>query len=481
MNDNFKLAQTALLERHGLCVDDLHACIVAASGAGIDYADVYLQVIHSESIGLEEGQVKDSSFAVNKGFGVRAISGEKTGFAYCNDVAKDELINAAYAARNIARSGNDGVVAQPVVQVGHDLYLPNDPLASINEADKLALLHAVDAEARKQDSRIKQVFVSLVGVYEIILVMASDGDFAADVRPLVRLNVNVIAEENGRFESGVSGGGRRAGYNYFLNNNIGLGYAREAARIALINLRAVSAPAGTKQVVLGPGWPGIILHEAVGHGLEGDFNRKKSSAFSDKMGLKVASEVCTIVDNGTLAGELRGSLNIDDEGTPTQNTVLIENGVLKNYMLDKLNARLLGMKSTGNGRRDSFAATPIPRMTNTYMLPGKYTHDEIIASVQDGIYAANFHGGQVDITSGKFVFSTSEAYLIENGRLTAPIKGATLIGDGLSVLTRVSMVGDNLELDEGVGTCGKDGQSVPVGVGQPTLKVDEIVVGGTST
>lgn len=279
MNDNFKLAQTALLERHGLCVDDLHACIVAASGAGIDYADVYLQVIHSESIGLEEGQVKDSSFAVNKGFGVRAISGEKTGFAYCNDVAKDELINAAYAARNIARSGNDGVVAQPVVQVGHDLYLPNDPLASINEADKLALLHAVDAEARKQDSRIKQVFVSLVGVYEIILVMASDGDFAADVRPLVRLNVNVIAEENGRFESGVSGGGRRAGYNYFLNNNIGLGYAREAARIALINLRAVSAPAGTKQVVLGPGWPGIILHEAVGHGLEGDFNRKKKFRF----------------------------------------------------------------------------------------------------------------------------------------------------------------------------------------------------------
>ena len=344
---------------------------------------------------------------------------------------------------------------------------------------KIDLLRQIDAEARKQDPRITQVIVSLSGVHDVVLVAASEGMLAADVRPLVRLNVSVIVEHEGRRETGYTGGGGRYGYEYFLQQDRGLSYAREAVRLALVNLEAQDAPAGTMTVVLGAGWPGVLLHEAIGHGLEGDFNRKETSAFSGRIGERVATEECTVVDDGTLANR-RGSLNVDDEGTPTRNTVLIENGILKGYMQDKLNGRLMGVGSTGNGRRESYAHLPMPRMTNTYMLAGKHDPQEIIASVDKGIYAVNFGGGQVDITSGKFVFSASEAYMIEKGKVTYPVKGATLIGNGPDVMTRVKMVGNDLALDEGVGTCGKDGQSVPVGVGQPTLRVDDLTVGGTA-
>lgn len=361
---------------------------------------------------------------------------------------------------------------------GLSLYAPADPLASLPDADKVALLERVEAEARRQDPRVKQVMASLSGVQEAVLVVRSDGVLAADIRPLVRLNVSVIVEQDGRREQGTAGGGGRTVYQYFFDNDLALGYAREAVRQALVNLEAAEAPAGTMQVVLGPGWPGILLHEAIGHGLEGDFNRKGTSAFAGRVGQRVASEQCTVVDDGTLPGR-RGSLNIDDEGTPTQKTVLIENGILRGYMQDAMNARLMGVAPTGNGRRESYAHMPMPRMTNTYMLAGKYDPQEIIASVDKGLYAVNFGGGQVDITSGKFVFSASEAYLIEKGKITRPVKGATLIGNGPDVLTRVSMVGNDLELDSGVGTCGKEGQSVPVGVGQPTLRIDGLTVGGT--
>jgi TldD protein len=358
------------------------------------------------------------------------------------------------------------------------LYEPLNPLPSLNEVEKVELLQALDQEARKQDPRVKQVIVSLVAAQDIILVAAIDGSLSADVRPLVRLNVHVIAEHNGRREQGSSGGGARESLNYFIQQSRGLEYAREAVRQALVNLEAVDAPAGSMPVVLGPGWPGVLLHEAVGHGLEGDFNRKGTSAFSGRMGEQVASSCCTVVDDGTLPGR-RGSLNIDDEGTPSQQTVLIENGILKGYMQDKHNARLMNTVTTGNGRRESYAHLPMPRMTNTYMLPGEHDPQAIIASVERGLYAVNFGGGQVDITSGKFVFSASEAYLIENGKVTRPVKGATLIGNGPEAMGRVSMVGDDLKLDQGVGVCGKEGQSVPVGVGQPTLKLDELTVGGT--
>jgi TldD protein len=340
------------------------------------------------------------------------------------------------------------------------------------------LLQRIDAEARRADPRVRQVMASLTALHEIVLVVASDGTFAADVRPLVRLGVSVIVEEGGRREQGTSGGGGRWGYAAFLENGLAVSHAREAVRQAIVNLEAVAAPAGPMTVVLGPGWPGVLLHEAIGHGLEGDFNRKRTSAFTGRMGERVATPLCTVVDDGTLDGR-RGSLNMDDEGTPTERTVLIEHGVLKGYMQDKLNARLMGTRSTGNGRRESFAHLPMPRMTNTYMLPGPHDPGEILASVKRGLYARNFGGGQVDITSGKFVFSASEAYLIEDGRLTRPVKGATLIGNGPDVLTRVSMVGNDLELDQGVGVCGKEGQSVPVGVGQPTLRIDSLTVGGT--
>jgi TldD protein len=408
------------------------------------------------------------------------MSGEKTGFAYCDDILLPAIEQAARAARSIAKSGGAGQLQVLSDHKTLNLYQPDNPLTSLSEQEKIQLLFEADRVARAVSPHIQHVNASLSGVYEVILVMGSDGCLSADIRPLVRLNVEVIAEHGKRREQGHMGGGGRVDYHYFLNGDLGAVYAKEAARLALLNLEAVPAPADTMPVVLGPGWPGVLLHEAIGHGLEGDFNRKGSSAFAGRLGERVAAPECTILDDGTLPNR-RGSLNIDDEGTPTQATVLIENGILKSYMQDKLNARLMGMQPTGNGRRESYAHLPMPRMTNTYMLPGKYDPQEILSSVKRGLYAVNFGGGQVDITSGKFVFSTSEAYLIEDGKIGRPVKGATLIGNGPDILTQVSMVGNDLQLDSGVGTCGKEGQSVPVGVGQPTLKVDSIIVGGTAT
>lgn len=467
-----------LLGPGGLDLDALPALLGELAGPGIDAADLYFQSLVSESWLLEDGIVKDGSFHLDQGVGVRAQSGDKTGFAYSNAITEEALRQAAQAARSIARAGKQGRVqafASPQVQ---RLYTSSNPLEVIDRAEKVELLKRIDAATRALDPRIKQVTVSLAGTWEHVLVAASDGSLSADVRPLVRFNVSVIVEQNGRRERGGQGGGGRTDYRYFLEEDRAMGYAREALRQALVNLEAVPAPAGTLAVVLGPGWSGVLLHEAVGHGLEGDFNRKGSSAYSGRIGERVASSLCTIVDDGTLAGR-RGSLSVDDEGTPTQCTTLIEKGVLKGYMQDKLNARLMGVSPTGNGRRESYSHLPMPRMTNTYMLAGDSDPAEIIASVKKGLFCASLGGGQVDITSGKFVFSTSEAYLIEDGRITAPVKGATLIGNGPEVMNRVSMVGNDLSLDSGVGTCGKDGQSVPVGVGQPTLKIDAITVGGT--
>jgi TldD protein len=407
------------------------------------------------------------------------MAGEKTGFAYSDELQLPALMQASEAASAIARSGRPGEVRIGVPSSVQQLYPPIDPIATLSDADKVQLLQDLDQVTRRIDPRVKQVMASLSGVHEVILVCSSDGVLAADVRPLVRLNVSVIIEDNNKREQGYAGGGGRFGYEYFLDGTRPAEYAREAVRQALVNLDAIPAPAGEMVVVLGPGWPGVLLHEAIGHGLEGDFNRKGTSAFAGRMGEKVASELCTVVDHGNMEGR-RGSLNVDDEGVPTRQTVLIEDGKLCGYLHDRLNARLMGTESTGNGRRESFAHLPLPRMTNTYMLPGEQTHEEIIASVDKGLYAKNFGGGQVDITSGKFVFSASETYLIEGGKLGAAVKGATLIGDGPSVLQKVSMVGDDLELDTGVGVCGKDGQSVPVGVGQPTLRVDGLTVGGTN-
>ncbi len=467
-----------LLGPGGLTLDHLPGVLGELSGPGIDAADLYFQSQVSETWVLEDGIVKEGSFNLDQGVGVRAQSGEKTGFAYSNAITAEALTQAARAARSIARAGqNARVQAFSSLQVTA-LYAPENPLDVIGRAQKVELLKQVDVATRALDPRIKQVTVSLAGVWDRILVAAQDGSLGVDIRPLVRFNVSVIVEQNGRRERGGHGGGGRTDYRYFMSEDRAMGYAREALRQALVNLEAIPAPAGTLPVVMGAGWSGVLLHEAVGHGLEGDFNRKGSSAYSGRMGEKVASSLCTIVDDGTLAGR-RGSLSVDDEGTPTQCTTLIENGVLKGYMQDKLNARLMGVARTGNGRRESYAHLPMPRMTNTYMLAGESDPEEIIRSVKKGIYCANLGGGQVDITSGKFVFSTSEAYLIENGKITAPVKGATLIGNGPEAMSRVSMVGNDLALDSGVGTCGKDGQSVPVGVGQPTLKIDAITVGGT--
>ncbi len=414
---------------------------------------------------------------------MRAISGEKTGFAYADQISLLALEQSAQAARTIVRDSGDGKV-QTLGAVEHSpLYTSVDPLQSMSREEKLDILRRVDKVAREADKRVQEVTASLSGVYELILVAATDGTLAADVRPLVRLSVSVLVEEDGKRERGASGGGGRFGYEFFLADLDGEvradAWAKEAVRMALVNLSAVAAPAGTMPVVLGAGWPGVLLHEAVGHGLEGDFNRRGTSVFSGQVGELVASELCTVVDDGTMV-DRRGSVAIDDEGTPGQYNVLIENGILKGYMQDKLNARLMGMTPTGNGRRESYAHLPMPRMTNTYMLPGKSTPQEIIESVEYGIYAPNFGGGQVDITSGKFVFSTSEAYLIENGKVTKPVKGATLIGSGIETMQQISMVGNDLKLDNGVGVCGKEGQSLPVGVGQPTLKVDNLTVGGTA-
>ncbi|ADM96508.1 metalloprotease TldD [Dickeya dadantii] len=472
-----------LLTANKLSHQDLQSVLGTLSERRIDYADLYFQSSYHESWVLEDRIIKDGSYHIDQGVGIRAINGEKTGFAYADQITLNALQQSAQAARSIVREQGNGAV-KTLGEVPHrGLYPQANPLDSLTREEKIALLQRVDATARAADARVQEVTASLTGVYELILVAATDGTLAADVRPLVRLSVSVLVEEDGRRERGSSGGGARTGYDYFWQQADGEvraeAWAKEAVRMALVNLSAVAAPAGSMPVVLGAGWPGVLLHEAVGHGLEGDFNRRGTSVFSGQVGKLVASELCTVVDDGTLEGR-RGSLAVDDEGVPGQYNVLIENGILKGYMQDKLNARLMGVAPTGNGRRESYAHLPMPRMTNTYMLAGKSTPEEIIASVDYGLYAPNFGGGQVDITSGKFVFSTSEAYLIENGRVTKPVKGATLIGSGIEAMQQISMVGNDLALDRGVGVCGKEGQSLPVGVGQPTLKLDNITVGGTA-
>lgn len=449
-------------------------------GHRIDAADLYFQSYSSESWYLEDSEVKSGSFSVDKGVGIRAVTGDKTGFAYCDDILLPSMLKAAEAARSIALSGTTNALAVNECSKPIARYAGFNPIEGMSKQEKIALLEAIDKEARAQDPRVIQVNASLSGSYEVVMVADLNGQMAADVRPLVSIHVLVIVEDKmGKRESGRSGGGGRLPYSYFTEKDTALHYAREAVREALINLEAKEAPAGSLPVVLGPGWPGVLLHEAVGHGLEGDFNRKGLSAFSERIGQQVAAPGVTVVDDGTLR-DRRGSLTIDDEGTPTQCTTLIENGVLVNYMQDKLNAKLMGMKSTGNCRRESYAHVPMPRMTNTYMLSGLYAPEEIIRSVKRGLYAVNFGGGQVDITSGQFVFSASEAYLIENGKITYPVKGATLIGNGPEIMKKISMIGNDLALDKGIGVCGKDGQSVPVGVGQPTLKIDSLTIGGTN-
>jgi len=478
MSEVLNEARQQLWAPAGIDQSDVERLMGRLANRAVDVGELYFQHQRSESWGLEDGIVKEGTFSVDRGVGVRAISGERTGFAYAEDILLPALAAATEAARSIARHGQEVSVNAWTPVRAEARYAVADPIASLSDTAKVALLQAVDVEARRQDPRVKEVNVRLGASHEAVLVMASDGTLAGDVRPLVRLDVSVIVEENGRRERGSAGGGGRTDLAVFGAGDFALELAREAVRTALVNLDADDAPAGPMTVVLGPGWPGVLLHEAVGHGLEGDFNRKGSSAFSNRIGQRVAAPLCTVVDDGSLAGR-RGSLTIDDEGTPTGETVLIENGVLKGYLQDKLNARLMGVPRTGNGRRQSFAHLPMPRMTNTFMRAGPHDPAEIIASVPRGIYAVNFGGGQVDITSGRFVFSATEAYLIENGRVTRPIRGATLIGNGPEVMNRISMVGNDLALDRGVGVCGKDGQSVPVGVGQPTLRIDEVIVGGT--
>ncbi len=482
MDDVAELARESILGASDISQGDLESTLSDMMGHQIDYGEVYLQSVRSESWGLEDGIVKDGSFSVDAGIGVRALSGEKTGFAYSEDILRDGLRVAANAAKSIAKSFPSGRSQRsaPTFRVPSvdALYTPANPIPLLDEVAKVKLLQQVDHVARGVDTRVKEVNVRISASHDVMMVIASDGTLGADVRPLVRLDVSVIVESGGRRERGNAGGGGRRGLDELSKGSWADDLAREAVRMALVNLDAQAAPAGPMQVVLGSGWPGVLLHEAVGHGLEGDFNRKGSSTFANRVGEQVASSLCTVVDDGTLPGR-RGSLTVDDEGTPTQRTVLIENGILVGYMQDKLNARLMNVATTGNGRRQSYAHAPMPRMTNTFMQPGPHDPEEIIRSVEKGVYAVNFGGGSVDITSGRFVFSATEAYLIEKGRITAPIRGATLIGNGPEVMTRVSMVGNDLALDAGVGVCGKDGQSVPVGVGQPTLKVDEIVVGGT--
>ena len=479
MNELITQAENRLLRPGGISVADLDRVFARATGPSIDAADLYFQHSRSESWVLEDGIVKDGSHSIEQGVGVRALSGEKAGFAYSDEIVLPALLEAAGSARAIAQAGSNGVGKPLAIASGRALYPAIDPVDSLPNEAKIAVLREVDAACRAADPRVKQVIVSVAATLDTVLIAHSDGTLAADVRPLVRMNVQVIAEAGGRRESGSSGGGGRYGFPDLLANGRAQAFAREAVRVALVNLESVPAPAGNMPVVLGPGWPGVLLHEAIGHGFEGDFNRKETSAFAGMLGEQVAAPGVTVVDDGTLPGR-RGSLSIDDEGTPTNCTVLVENGVMKGCMQDKLNARLMGTKSTGNGRRESFAHLPMPRMTNTYMLPGERDPGEIIASVRRGLYAVNFGGGQVDITNGKFTFSASEAYLIEDGKVTRPVRGATLIGSGADVLKRVSMIGNDLELDEGVGVCGKDGQSVPVGVGQPTLRIDSMTVGGTA-
>lgn len=474
-------AESFFNRNFGLESRDLDNVLATALGKKADSADLYFEYRKNEGISLEEGLVKNCSQSTANGVGVRVLAGAKTGYAYTDDITIDNLELAARTAQYIAQS-HPSRVPVPVGQArgkSHDLYPVKVAVNEIALDRKIALLYEIDKFARALDARVKNVIVSLGSEYKVILVASSEGVVVGDVQPLTRLNVTCIVEEKGNRQVGSFGGGGRVEFGFFVDGNEYERYASEAVRQAVLNLSAVDAPAGTMDVVLGPGWPGILLHEAIGHGLEGDFNRKKTSAFSDRIGQRVASELCTVIDDGTMPSR-RGSLNIDDEGTPTQRTVLIEKGVLKGYLQDKLNAALMKMPLTGNGRRESYAHIPMPRMTNTFMLTGDRQPDEILRSVKKGLYAVSFGGGQVDITSGKFVFSASEAYLIEDGRVGQPVKGATLIGNGPDVLTRVSMVGADLKLDEGVGTCGKDGQSVPVGVGLPTIRIDGLTVGGTA-
>jgi TldD protein len=473
----FNTAEQTLLTPYGLTAGKLTSVFGDLFSHKIDYADLYFQYARSEAWSLEEGIVKSGSYGIDQGVGVRAVSGEKTAFAYSDEISLPALKAAAAATRAIAAAGAAGRVPALTPKSVSPLYMPHDPIPSLADVDKVKLLERLERFARELDPRVTEVMAHVAGSWEVVLVARSDGHLAADVRPLVRVSITVLMDDSGRREQGYAGGGARDDYRYFSDERL-REYAQAAVHQASINLAARPAPAGAMTVVLGPGWPGILLHEAIGHGLEGDFNRKGSSAFSGRIGQRVAARGVTVVDDGTLANR-RGSLTIDDEGTPSQRTVLLEDGILRGYLQDTLNARLMGVPPTGNGRRESFAHLPIPRMTNTYMLNGDKPPEEIIRSVKKGLYAANFGGGQVDITSGKFVFSTAEAYLIENGRITAPVKGATLIGNGPDILTRVTMIGNDMCLDPGVGICGKDGQSVPVGVGQPTLRVDGLTVGGT--
>jgi TldD protein len=473
-----------LLTQSGLDQQNLSQLLDLILDHNVDFADLYFQLSQHESWVFEDGIIKDGSYNIEKGVGVRAISGEKTGFAYSDEISLQALNDACLASRSIVKHGGKATTKIFTESKNKSLYTTNNPLLNMPDAEKVDLLKKVDNYIRKQAPEASQVSVSLTGVYEEILIAASDGTLATDVRPLIRLNCSVLLEKDGKRERGGSGAGGRRTYDFFTQaTDTGqIRYeqiADQAIHMARINLAAIAAPAGAMPVVLGSGWPGVLLHEAVGHGLEGDFNRKGASTFSGRMGQQVASKGVTVVDDGTML-DRRGSLSIDDEGTPTQRNVLIEDGILTGYMQDKHNAGLMGLKPTGNGRRESYAHLPMPRMTNTYMLGGEFSPQEIISSVKKGIYAPNFGGGQVDITSGKFVFSTSEAYLIENGKITQPIKGATLIGNGPESMQKISMIGNDMSLDAGVGVCGKDGQSVPVGVGQPTLKVDEMTVGGTS-
>jgi TldD protein len=464
----------------GIRGSDLEKVLSAALGKRADYADLYFEYRRNEGVSLEEGLVKNCSQSTANGVGVRVLADAKTGYAYTDDITIDNLALAARTAQYIAQSRPSQAPALVGQERGeaHDLYPINTPVNDVALETKVALLYEIDQFARGLDARVKNVMVSIGSEYKVILVASSQGQVVGDIQPLTRLNVTCIVEENGNRQVGSYGGGGRVEFGFFVDGKDYQRYAREAVRQAVLNLSAADAPAGTMDVVLGPGWPGILLHEAIGHGLEGDFNRKKTSAFSDRIGHRVASELCTVVDDGTIPSR-RGSLNVDDEGTPTRRTVLIEKGILKGYLQDKLNAGLMNMALTGNGRRESYAHIPMPRMTNTFMLAGESAPEEILGSVKKGLYAVSFGGGQVDITSGKFVFSASESYLIEDGKVTQPLKGATLIGNGPDVLTRVSMVGADLKLDEGIGTCGKDGQSVPVGVGLPTIKIDGLTVGGT--
>ncbi len=478
--ERLAIAQRLLLEPFGLDESHLTRTLAEIRAHQVDDADLYFQYTRSEGWSLEEGIVKTGSFSIDQGVGVRAVCGEKTAFAYSDDISEASLMDAARTVRTIAAASKGGRVKVPSRRVAssRSLYRDLDPIASLDSTQKVALLGRVEKMARAKDPRVSQVMAGLASEYDVVMVVRADGTLAADVRPLVRLSVTVIAEHNGRREMGSGGGGGRFGLDHF-DDALAQSYVDEAVKAALVNLEARPAPAGEMSVVLGPGWPGILLHEAIGHGLEGDFNRKGSSAFSGRIGQRVAAKGVTVLDDGTLP-DRRGSLNVDDEGHASQRNVLIEDGILKGYIQDSMNARLMGVKPTGNGRRESYAHVPMPRMTNTYMLGGDKDPQEIVASLKKGLYAVNFGGGQVDITSGKFVFSTSQAYWVENGKIQYPVKGATLVGNGPDALTRVSLIGNDMALDTGVGTCGKEGQSVPVGVGQPTLRIDGLTVGGTA-